>query len=82
LFTIHHQNTVYKKNLIDVINNNRPGEWFTRFINTINGLCDFSIKANFDNIDYAEVNLWDGKPREPKMLKNFTGVEYTLRFKK
>ena len=80
LFTIHHQNTVYKKNLSDVIDNKRPGEWFTRFVKTINGLCDFSIKANFDNVQFAEVNLWDGKPREAKILETFNGVEYTLRF--
>jgi hypothetical protein len=82
VFKVHHQNTLYKKSLNDVISNKRPGDWFTRFVKTINGLCDFSIKANFDNVYFAEVNLWDGNPREARRLENFNGVEYILRFKK
>ena len=82
-FTIHHKNTIYKKTIKEVVENKRNGQWFSQIIkNQINGLCDFSVKANFDNNEFAEINLWDGNQRQAIPLTNFEGVEYILKFKK
>lgn len=83
IFSIHHENTIYKKTITEILENRRNGEWFTQIVkNQINGLCDFSVRANFDNYEYAEINLWDGNPRSVTQIHNFQGVEYILKFKR
>ena len=49
--------------------------------NQINGLCDFYIQADFDNNQFAQINLWNGEAIEPKPLKSYVGVEFILKFK-
>ncbi|QED36697.1 hypothetical protein FK178_02745 [Antarcticibacterium arcticum] len=81
IFSIHHQNTYYRK----TINNSleRIGDLQTELIKKqINGLSDLYLKADFGHSQFAEINLWDGNPREKKILNKFHGVQYTLKFKK
>ena len=81
LFSIHHKNSVYMKTIDNTLE--RIGSLQTNLIeNQINGLCDLYIKADFGNNHFAEVNLWNGKPRVATKLSNFIGVEYILKFKK
>lgn len=81
IFSIHHQNSKFKRTIQNII----EGRFGTRLSdliqNQINGLCDFYIKADFDNNQYAEVNLWNGETIAPKILPSFVGVEFILKFK-
>jgi hypothetical protein len=81
IFSIHHQNSKFKRT-IQNIKEGRFGTKLTDLIqNQINGLCDFYIRADFDNNQFAHVNLWNGKAIEPKPLKSHVGVEFILKFK-
>lgn len=78
-FYVHHQNSEYRKSIDDAIK--RIGEQQTNLIkNQINGLCDLYIQADFGNDHYAELNLWDGKPREAKNIDKIQGVKYILKY--
>ena len=78
-FYVHHLNSEYRKSIDDTIK--RIGEQQTNLIkNQINGLCDLYIQADFGNDHYAEINLWDGKPREAKNIKKIQGVKYILKY--
>lgn len=80
IFTIHHQNSKFKRT-IQNIKEGRFGTKLTDLIQKqINGLCDLYINADFDNNQYAEINLWNGKEIKPKLLSSFTGVEFILKF--
>ena len=80
-FSIHHKNSVFKKTIQDTID--KDGQSFKNLINNqINGLCDFYLKADFGNKQFAEINLWNGQTKKCKMLDSFEGVEYILKFKK
>ena len=78
-FAIHHFNTEYRKSLNDAIS--RIGDQQTNLIkNQIDGICDLYIQADFGNKEYAELNLWDGKPREGKPIEKMQGVKYILKY--
>ena len=80
IFAIHHKNSIYGHTLNDTVR--RMGESYTYIINKyINGICDFYLRADFGNKDFAEINLWDEKIMKPKMLDHFEGVQYILIFK-
>ncbi len=81
IFSIHHLNSVYQKSMINT--KERIGQTCSNLIvNQINGMCDLILSADFGDENYATINLWDGKPREHKLLNNFTGVEHKLIFKR
>jgi len=81
IFTIHHQNSKFKRTMQN-IKEGRFGTKLTDLIqNQINGLCDFYIQADFDNNQFAQINLWNGEAIEPKPLKSYVGVEFILKFK-
>jgi hypothetical protein len=80
-FKILHCNSKYKKSIQNTLD--RIGDDYTRLIkNSINGLCDLYIKADFGNEQYAEINIWNGKQRNSKLIPSFKGVEHILIFKK
>jgi hypothetical protein len=81
-FSIHHKNSVYKKSIKDVIGNRR-GQVEKNLIKfQINGLCDFYLKADFGNNQFAKINIWDGKPKKAMQIDDFAGVEYIFKFRK
>lgn len=81
IFSIHHQNTYYRKTINNTLE--RIGESQSELIkNQINGLCDLYLRANFGHSQFAEINLWDGNPREEKKINRFQGVQYILKFSK
>ena len=81
VFAIHHQNSKFKR----TIQNIKEGRFGTKLNDLIqkqiNGLCDFYIQADFDNNQYAMINLWDGEVIESEPLLNYVGVEFILKFK-
>ena len=80
-FSIHHINSIFKKSVNNTID--RKGTTFTNLIlNQLNGMCEFYLKADFGNKQFAEINIWDGKKSNKKDLDQFNGVEYILKFKK
>ncbi len=80
-FSIHHLNGQYNKTIQNTVD--RIGQTYSSLIkNQINGLCNLSLKADFGNNLYAEINLWDGKNRKSKNIENFQGVEHILIFPK
>lgn len=81
IFSIHHQNSKFKRT-IQNIKEGRFGTKLTNLIqNQINGLCDLYVKADFDNNQYAEINLWNNEVINPETLPTFEGVEFILKFK-
>ena len=82
VFSIHHINSVFGKSINSTIE--KPfGQLMRPLINNqINGLCDLFLRAEFEGAKYAEINLWNGQPREGKPLGEFKGVEYLLKFRK
>lgn len=79
VFSIHHLNSIFGKTPTTILI--RQGEKITQIIeNQINGVCDFILKADFGNNDYAEINLWNEKEKEIKKLDTFEGVQYDLIF--
>ena len=85
-FSIHHTNTVFQKTIQNTID--RKGSTFTNLIkNQLNGMCEFFVKACFEDGKHALINIWDGKnsdviPSDPDCFDGFTGVEYILKFNK
>ncbi|GGG88509.1 hypothetical protein GCM10011416_00940 [Polaribacter pacificus] len=83
IFSIHHLNSIYKKSLMSTLSH--PfGESTTPIIEKqINGLCNLELIANFDNNDFARINLWNGsKVKILEKFESFEGVEYVLKFKR
>lgn len=81
IFSIHHKNAVFKKTISNIIN--RPGKDLKSLIeNKINGLCFLYLKADFDNNQFAEINLWNGLKIESRNIMSFEGVEHILKFPK
>lgn len=81
IFSIHHLNSVYNKTIENTIE--RLGQTYTSLIkNQINGLCNFHLKADFGNQQFAEINLWNGKERESIPILAFQGVEHIMEFLK
>lgn len=81
IFGIHHLNSKYGHTLNDTLS--RMGETYNYIISTyINGICDFYLKADFGNRNFAEINLWNDKVMRSKTLPDFEGVQYILSFKK
>lgn len=79
--SIHHINTIFQKTKQNTIE--RKGSTFTNLIkNQINGLCEFYLKADFGNSEYAEINIWNGKNSTYIPIDNFKGVEFILKFNK
>ncbi|MCG9971153.1 hypothetical protein [Christiangramia crocea] len=80
--SIHHLNTSYHKSLIDTIE--RPlGKTYKALIdNQLNGMCNFYVRADFDQKQFAKVNIWNGKPRTAEPLDFFEGVEHIFEFRK
>ena len=85
-FSIHHTNTVFQKTIQNTID--RKGSTFTNLIkNQLNGMCEFFVKACFEDGKHALINIWDGKnsdviPSDPDFFEGFEGVEYILKFNK
>lgn len=80
-FTIHHLNGVYNKTIENTIE--RLGQTYTSLIkNQLNGLGNLSLKADFGNEKYAEINLWDAKDRSRTDIPPFQGVEHIMEFPK
>ena len=78
-FYVHHKNSQYRKGIEDSIK--RIGEKQTLLIkNQINGICNLYIQADFGNNQYAEMNLWDGKPRTATSIDKIEGVKYILKY--
>lgn len=81
IFSIQHLNSIYNKTIENTIE--RLGQTYTSLIkNQINGLCNFHLKADFGNQQFAEINLWNGKERESKPISAFQGVEHIMEFPK
>ncbi|MCO6497694.1 MAG: hypothetical protein J5I50_08550 [Chitinophagaceae bacterium] len=87
--SIYHKNSKYKKTLQNTLE--RIGSTYTNLIrNQINGLCDFYVRADFGDGNYAKVSIWDkdfvkNGPRRRKVVEkyeSFEGVEHILVFKK
>jgi hypothetical protein len=79
LFSIHHKNTTYKKTIKNTLE--RIGQKHSELIkNQINGLCNLYIQADFDNNEFARINLWDGKERNAEIIDKVIGVNYQLIF--
>ena len=78
VFSIHHKNTIFGKTSKNTIS--REGEKTTKLMNLINGVCDLSLKADFGNEDFAEINLWNGLKKEINKLESFEGVQFDLIF--
>ena len=69
----------YPQSMYDSIK--RIGEKQTLLIkNQINGICNLYIQADFGNNQYAEMNLWDGKPRTATSIDKIEGVKYILKY--
>lgn len=78
-FYVHHKNSKYRKGIEDTIK--KIGEKQTLLIKKqVNGICDLYIQADFDNNQYAEINLWDGKPRTATSIDRIEGVKYIMKY--
>ena len=76
---IHHKNSKYGKPMKETVR--RIGEKHSLLIkNQLNGLADLYIEADFDNNEFARVNLWNGKPRKEEIMTEVEGVKYILKF--
>ena len=76
---IHHKNSKYGKPMKETVR--RIGEKHSLLIkNQLNGLADLYIEADFDNNEFARINLWDGKPRKEVFITEVEGVKYILKF--
>lgn len=76
IFSIHNTNSQFGKSVLDV--ESRYGQDFTNLINNqINGVCDFSLTADFAG-EYADISLWPQKKAEP--IEEFKGVQFNLIF--
>lgn len=81
IISIHHLNTYYRTNLSTIINTRPFGNSLRSIIeDQINGLCNFYIRADFGNNEFANVNMWDNEERKSSTLVDFKGVEYILKF--
>ncbi|MEN9548971.1 MAG: hypothetical protein RIR12_1562 [Bacteroidota bacterium] len=77
LFSIHHKNSTYKKTIKNTVE--RIGQKHTELIEKlINGVCDLYIQADFENNEFARINIWDGEERKANTINKFCGVEYQL----
>ncbi len=76
---VHHINSSFGKTVNNLID--RLGEKMSVLIEKqVNGLCDFSITADFKNKEYCELRIWP-TPREIiKEHKEFDGVSFNLKF--
>lgn len=76
VFSIHNINSQFGKSVLDI--ESRYGQDFTNLIEKqINGVCDFSLKADFIG-EYAEISIWPQK--KAKVKTNFKGVQFNLIF--
>ena len=80
ILSIHHLNSTYKKSSASVIS--RVGDQEVELLKKVNGVCDLFLNADFENGEYAEINLWDEFDRSARKLKSFEGVEYQLKFRR
>lgn len=80
--SIHHLNGKYNKTLYNTLDRPFGQSYHSLISDQINGLCNLRLRADFDNGNYAEINLWDGKKREAKEISYFEGVEHILEFPK
>jgi len=76
VFSIHNTNSQFGKSINDV--ESRYGQDFTNLIDKqINGVCDFSLTADFIG-EYADISIWP--PGNPVFFKSFNGVQFNLIF--
>ena len=80
--SIHHINTNYHKSLIDTIERPLGTTYFGLIENQLNGMCNFYVQADFDQKQFARVNIWNGKQRAAESLEFFEGVEHIFEFRK
>ncbi len=78
IFSILHRNSVFGKTARALLD--RYGEKTTSIIkNQINGLCEWKLKADFGNKEFADLSLWPKKDNF-KSLEKFDGVQFELIF--
>jgi len=83
LFSIHHINSIYKKSITSTLE--RTGQHYRNLIeNQVNGLCNLTLRAEFESDEKSQINLWNGKQREAVSIadENFKGVEHIFQFPK
>jgi len=80
-FTIHYKNTIHNKSLGSTLDH-PYGQTLSALIDKrINGLCDLELMGDFDNNEYARINLWNGNEvNVMEELDSFEGVEFILKF--
>jgi len=78
IFSIWQKNAVCKRTKEDLLN--RYGATFTGLINNqINGLCDWTLEADFGDGDYASLSIWPRKA-ESRAIEKMVGLRYNLIF--
>lgn len=81
-FSILHLDGVYNKSINNTIE--RLGSTYRNLIeNQINGLCNFYVRADFENNESFKIGIWDkpdlwkeNKPEPEKLEKSVGGVEH------
>lgn len=78
VFSIWQKNAVCKRTKDDLLN--RYGATFTNLINNqINGLCDWTLDADFGDGDCARLMIWP-KNAQPQPIEKMEGLRYNLIF--
>jgi len=79
VFSIHNTNSRFGKSLENLKDRLGLGEKTEPLINLINGICDFSITADFGTNEYAEVDVWR-EQNQVKAIEKFEGVKFNFIF--
>jgi hypothetical protein len=82
VLAVCHQKSIFRKSLNSTLGRPIGKDLRPILSNQINGLCDWSIKAEFSGQEYAEVQIWPrpSEDYESKRLDTFEGVQYEFKF--
>ncbi len=83
LLKILHVDSIFKKSVITTSGNAHNGRDFGGLIsNQINGLCDWDLKAEFTDNQFAHIQIWPPPSSDytPVYLEKFAGVQYEFKF--